>query len=153
MSRLMKRQAAADDYSALVDVISELSISDLRSLITEINDAERGGWNHIIPYDIEEIDDMMDNTNLGVYALLKQFDEWEFDVNDEYFFWDDERPLSVPDEGGVREWIEENTNDYEELAEDVMNMLGSKSFRDNIPVAVKNAAMELEEEQEADEDE
>ncbi len=152
MSRLIKRQAAVDDYSALVDVIGGLSISDLRSLITEINDVEHGGWYHIIPYNIEEIDDVMGNTNLGVYELLKQFDKWEFDVNDPYFVWDDEQAKSMS-KTAVLDWIDESTGGFNELAEVIMRQLGSKSFRDSIPVAVKNAAMELEEEQEANENE
>ncbi len=144
MSRLIKRQAAVDDYSALTDVIGSLSISDMRSLIQEINDAENGGWYHIIPYTIDEIDEFVDTASMGAYELLKMFDKWDFDINDPYFVWDDEQAKSMS-KTAVLDWIDESTNGFKELAEVVMRQLGSKSFRDSIPAAVKNAAMELEE--------
>lgn len=144
MSRLIKRQAAVEDYSALAEVIGGLSISDLRLLIDEINDVERGGWYHIIPYSIEEIDEFVDTASMGAYELLKQFEKWEFDINDPYFVWDDEQAKSM-DKTALLDWIDDSTRGFEELAEVVMRQLGSKSFRDSIPVAVKNAAMELEE--------
>ncbi len=144
MSRLIKRQAAVEDYSVLAEVIGGLSISDLRLLINEINDVERGGWDHIVPYSIEEIDEFVDTASMGAYELLKQFEKWEFDINDHYFVWDDEQAKSM-DKTALLDWIDDSTRGFEELAEVVMRQLGSKSFRDSIPVAVKNTAMELEE--------
>lgn len=148
MSKLMRTASVGMDE--LVTVISELSIDGLRELINALN-AARGGWLHIYPHNVTDIDDFFEFSTVS--ECLEKFNEYNFNINDEYFFWDDERPWSVPDEVGVREWIEESTNDYAELAEDVMNLFHVNGFLDALPEAVMDAAKALKEAEEAEENE
>lgn len=126
----------------IVEYIKALSTNDLFSLVNTVNEATNSGYDHLVFYNMDELDDMF--PGLAPSELLEKLDI-NFNRKDPLFCVD---VLGYICSYTVVDAQDEILNVADEIAQDILEYKDSRTLRQGLPAELYDYIIEIMNEEE-----